>query len=445
MALKDFLKRHRLKESDFVEAFSSGEKFSGTIIPSSERSMLFLKLKSGYNIGLELKKISSIKKVSAGKSVSKPETKKFSQNPMFPKILILHLGGTIASRVNYETGGVFSSFSPEDLLTMFPELLQKANFETRLLASIESENMRFPLYSKIAEEIKKALPKKFAGIIISHGTDTMAFTSAALAFMVQNPPIPILLVGAQRSSDRGSSDAAVNLSCAVDFILKSDFAGIGICMHENESDSSCVILPATKTRKMHSSRRDAFRAVNAKPIARVSYPEARIDFFEKDFLHKGNSQQAVFKTKMSESVALLKSTPALFPAQIGFFAKQKIQGLILEGTGLGHLPVLSRNSFDKENAQNFNALKALIKKGCVVAMASQCIYGSVNMHVYSAGRELLKIGVLEAKDMLPETAFIKLSWLLANFPKKQVPELFSKNLVGEINERIPLDNSAEPM
>jgi glutamyl-tRNA(Gln) amidotransferase subunit D len=442
MEAKSFLAKHGLKEGNLVEAVFQGETFLGTIVPSKENGMLFLKLKSGYNVGLEEKKIFMIKKISEGQKVAKPGTIEIKQNPSLPKILILHTGGTIASRVNYETGGVFASFSPSDLLAMFPELMQKANFETKLIANIESENMRFVHYAKIAEEIKKTLGSKPMGIIIPHGTDTMAYTAAALAFMIQSPQIPILLVGAQRSSDRGSSDAAMNLSCAVDFITKTNFCGIGICMHENENDSACVILPPTKTRKMHSSRRDAFKAINAKPIARIEYKTGKIEFLEQNYLKKGHELQTVFKTKMEEKTGLLKSTPALIPEQITFFAKQKFQGLVLEGTGLGHLPILSRTGIEKTNAQNFKALQSLIKKGCIVVMTTQCIYGRVDMNVYSAGRELLKIGVLEGKDMLPETALVKLAWLLGNFSKKQVPELFSKNLCGEINERTPLDSKA---
>lgn len=439
------MKKTAFKTGDRLLAKQEESAFEGTVLPETKKGFLDLKLKNGYNISLDLRKKTEIKKLETP-TKKIPEAKPLPFNPDLPTILILHTGGTIASRVNYETGGVFAAFTPEDLLAMFPELTKKANFETKLIGNMESENMRFAHYSLIANEIQKTIrEKKVAGIIVSHGTDTMAFTAAALAFMIQNAPIPVLLVGAQRSSDRGSSDAAMNLSCATDFIAKTDFCGIGICMHENENDNDCIILPPTKARKMHSSRRDAFRAINAQPVARIDYKSGKTEFVERDYLKKGHGLQPVFKTKMEEKVGLLKSHPALLPEQIKFFEKQQFKGLVLEGTGLGHLPVISRSNLEKTNDQNFKALRALVKKGCLTGMTTQCLYGSVDMKVYSAGRELLKIGVLDGKDLLPETALIKMAWLLANYSKKEATELFSQNLVGEINERTRIDSKAPEM
>ncbi len=443
-------RRIRMKKEQKNASFKTGDRlfvkqgesaFEGTVLPETKKGFLDLKLKNGYNISLDLSKKTEIKRLETPKkTVAEPKPLPF--NPSLPSILILHTGGTIASRVNYETGGVFAAFTPEDLLAMFPELTQKANFETKMIGNMESENMRLSHYTRIAEEIKKTDSKKISGIIVSHGTDTLAYTSAALAFMVQKPGIPVLLVGAQRSSDRGSSDAAMNLSCATDFITKTDFCGVAICMHENENDSNCVLLPPAKTRKLHTSRRDAFRAVNAQPVARVEYKTGKTEFFEKNYPKKGNLTQTVFKTKLEEKVGLLKASPTLIPEQIKVFEKQKFKGLILEGTGLGHFPVISRDSKDKTNDQNLKALESLIKKGCVVGMVSQCIFGSTQMHVYSAGPLLTRLGVLEGKDMLVETALVKMAWLLANYPKKEAEKLFGQNLIGEINERTVLQNQA---
>ncbi|MBU0636180.1 Glu-tRNA(Gln) amidotransferase subunit GatD [Candidatus Micrarchaeota archaeon] len=434
-------KKKGFQEGDWIIATQGANQFEGTILPTTKKGYLNLKLKSGYNVSLNQSKKIKIKKINTPPNTT-PKPKKIVSNPSLSTILILHTGGTIASRVNYETGGAFAAFSPEDLLQMFPELTKKANFETKMIGNMESENMRFSHYSKIAGEIQKGLSKKISGIIVSHGTDTMGYTSAALAFMIQKPKIPILLVGAQRSSDRGSSDSAMNLSCATDFILKSNFAGIGICMHENSEDNACVILSPTKSRKFHTSRRDAFKSVNANPIARIEYKTGKTIFFEKNYLHKGHSEKTIFQPKLEEKVGLLKSHPSLTPEQIKVFEKNKFKGLILEGTGLGHVPVISREEKDKTNDKNFKALESLLKKGCIVGMTSQCIFGAVQMHVYSAGPKLQEIGVLEGKDMLAETALVKLAWLLGNYPKKEVVKLFGKNLVGEINERTLLENQA---
>lgn len=435
----------KFQNGDWVKVEFEGKSFEGTVIPSPNQAVLQLKLKSGYNAGFPLNK-AKIQKISQGKKAQKPPSKPTVENPALPMVSILHTGGTIASRVDYASGAVTTGFNSEDLLTMFPELSQKANFSARFLSSMFSENMRFAQISRIAKEIENELKSKPAGIIVSHGTDTMAYTAAALSFMIENPAVPILLVGAQRSSDRGSSDAAVNLLCAVDFILNSDFAGVAICMHENENDSACAILPPTKTRKLHTSRRDAFQAVNAKPIASVSNAtgseKPKIDFFSSEYLRKNHGKETIFRTKLEEKIAILKSHPNLFPEQISVFEKNKFAGLILEGTGMGHFPIEVTDEFNKKNADNLKALKSLAKKGCVIGMTSQCIFGAVQLHVYSAGVKLAQTGVISGNDMLSETALIKLSWLLGNFPKKDVSKLFQENLRGEIQSRLPLDAKA---
>lgn len=429
--------------------------FEGMLMPSSDPGTLVLKLDSGYNVGIKFGKGVGVKKSKTAEPARIKVEEKFELGKIIkrkdielanitiggpkPTISILHTGGTIASRVDYRTGGVVASFRPEDLLAMFPELAQIANIRTRLVFAIMSESMRFFDYQALAKEIAKEIESGADGVIVAHGTDTMHYTSAALAFMLQNLPVPVILVGAQRSSDRGSTDAAQNLLSAAYFIAISDFSEVAICMHENTSDRKCLILPATKSRKMHTSRRDAFRPINSLPWARVNYSDNKIEFIKNNyprkqsfrdakngvFVHnkKDKSRKLELKTKMEEKVALVKTTTNMNPSLIDFFIRKKYRGLVLEGTGLGHAP-----------ANLLNPLKKAIQKGIIVCMASQTIYGRVNMNVYSPQRDLLKIGVIPCGDMLPETAFIKLAWLLGNFPKK-AGELMGKNLCGEISER----------
>lgn len=413
--------------------------FEGMLMPSSGAGTLAIKLDSGYNVGIKFEKGVDIKKSKAPEPENIKAEKRFELGSYAkaaeqkidkskPNISILHTGGTIASRVDYRTGGVVSKFSPEDLLAMFPELSQMANVKTRLVFSIMSESMRFSNYQTMAKEIKKEIENGADGVIVAHGTDTMHYTSAALAFMLQNLSVPVILVGAQRSSDRGSTDAAQNLISAAYFIAHSDFAGIAICMHENMDDGNCLILPACKTRKMHTSRRDAFRPINSLPWARVNYSDNKIEFIKNDYRKKDKKRKIEMKTEMEEKIALVKTTTNTDPSLIDFFVGKKYKGLVLEGTGLGHVPdiLLSR-------------LKNAVEKGMVVCMASQTIYGRVNMNVYSPQRDLLNIGIIPCDDMLPETAFIKLAWLLGNFPTKNAKELVRKNLSGEISERTKTD------
>ena len=281
--INEFLKKNKVKEGDIVEITEEkGNVMKGTIIPSKE-NVLALKLENGYNVGISSEKIKSVKKTGAGKTVGKAKTVEIKKKPGLPTISILHTGGTIASRVDYKTGGVYAAFGAEDLFTMFPELEKIANFNSRLVTNIMSEDIRFKDYQTIAKAITEEIKKGVKGIIIGHGTDTLAVTATALAFMFENIPIPVLVVGSQRSSDRGSSDAAMNLTCAANFIAKSDFAGVAICLHHHESDTECAILPACKTRKLHTSRRDAFKAVNDTPIALVEYKTANIKFLKKNY------------------------------------------------------------------------------------------------------------------------------------------------------------------
>ncbi len=421
------------KPGDRVKVIASDEIREGILMPNEETDSVVIKIDNGYNIGIDRKRVKEIKlveKYKAKEEITKKEVKKDGKKP---NITILHTGGTIASKVNYEVGGVIAEFSPEELMDMFPELKKIANFDSKLIEQMFSEDMRFEHYKKIASAIKKEIQKNVDGIIITHGTDTLGYSAAALSFILENVNIPVLLVGAQRSSDRGSSDAASNLICAAEFIAKTDFVGVAICMHENTGDNSCAILPATKTRKLHTSRRDAFKPVNDTIIARVDYDTKKIEFVKKNY-EKKSDKKLVVRDSFEEKVGLIKCHPNMFRQQFDFF--KGYEGLVIEGTGLGHAPV------DPPNRLHINimdSISSLVKSGAIVAMTSQCLFGSVHPHVYTAAVNLADAGVIYCKDMLPETAFIKLAWLLGNYKKEEARELMAKNLRGEINERLMKD------
>ncbi len=361
--------------------------------------------------------------------------KPVQQNKSLPKISIISVGGTITSSVDYTTGAVVSLSSPEEIIQNIPELKSMAYLSYSQPFTIMSESLRFAHYNILAKTIEKELKTNLKGIIITHGTDTLHFTAAALSFMLENPPMPIILVGSQRSSDRPSSDSLGNLLNAVKFILESGFKGIAICMHSSSSDDSCFILPATKTRKMHTSRRDAFKPVNSLPIARVSFQENKITYIEKPHQKEGKEGRLIVKYfRENIKVGIIKSHTNLQPENISSFKNYK--GLILEGTGLGHFPISSPDKYSKINLKIKSALQKLIKSGCIMVLTSQCIFGRVNMNVYSPQKELQEIGIISGSDMLPETAFIKLAFLLSNYPQKEAKRLMQENLRGEINERI---------
>ena len=410
----------KFTNGDVVEVVTKGKTLTGVLLESSKKEVVTIKLSSGYNIGINKKNIDGIrkiKKIRKEKAVSKHEIKKGLK-----KISILHTGGTVASEVDYKTGAVTAKFTPEELLEMFPELKDIANIDSRLIANIMSENMNFSHYNLMAKEIEKEINKGADGIIITHGTDTMHYSSAALSFILEDLSIPVILVGAQRSSDRGSSDASLNLISAVYFIANSDFAEVAICMHENIDDENCLILPGLKSRKMHSSRRDAFRTVNTIPFAIVNTENKSIKFLRKEYNARSNKKLRLKLFDEKIKVGILKSHPHMYPEE--FLSYKDFDGLVIEGTGLGHIPT------DKE------ILEAVKKIKAVMVMAPQTIYGRLQMNVYSTGREIQGLGILgNYSDMTPETTFIKLAWLLSNYKKEEVKELITKNLRGEISER----------
>jgi glutamyl-tRNA(Gln) amidotransferase subunit D len=429
------------KPGDKVKVITKEENIEGILMPNEETDSVVIKLKNGYNIGIEKNKIKKIERVGEGKELSISHSKKIKKNPKLPNITILHTGGTIASKVDYKTGAVYSSFQPEDLVGMFPELNNIANIDSKLISNMWSDDLRFKHFEVIGKEIYKEAKKGIDGIIVGIGTDNLAVASAALAFIIEKTPIPVILVGAQRSSDRGSSDAAMNLICAAEFIAKTDFAGVAICMHEKMDDKISAIMPPCKTRKLHSSRRDAFKVVNDAVIARVDYDTKKIEFVKNDYIQK-EKQNLIIKPNMEEKVGLLKIHVNMFPEQFEFFEGYK--GLIIEGTGLGHTPGQVPNEICNIHKKIYPAIKKVIDSGCIIVMTTQCLFGRVQMHVYSKGTDLVNLGVIPGEDMLPNTALVKLSWLLANYDdKEKIKKLIQKNLRGEINPRIEPDQFLE--
>lgn len=425
---------------DLVKIKTKDRTEEGILMPSSDKDVLIIKLDTGYNLGFERKDVDGIeviKKSSAGKGAGK-EIKKLIKKDNLPTISILHTGGTIASKVDYRTGGVVASFEPSELVGMFPELKEIANIESELISQMWSDDLRFKHFSLIAKAIEKHAAKGVKGIIIGIGTDNLAVASAALSFIVEKSSVPIIFVGSQRSSDRGSSDAGMNLICAAEFAAKADFGGVAICMHAGEEDEKCVILPAAKTYKLHSSRRDAFKAVNSEAIATVDYnlgenKTREIKFNNEDYPRRAD--RLIVHPAMEEKVGLLKIHVNMFPEQFEFFNDKHYRGLIIEGTGLGHTPGQAPNPEAEIHKEIYPAIKKLVNSGCIVVMTTQCLFGGVNMNVYDKGRDLLELGVISGRDMLANTALVKLSWLLANHPK-EAKTLMEKNIRGEINERI---------
>ena len=231
------------KAGDKVKIILKDEEIEGILMPSDSKTY-FIKLNNGYNIGISKRNVKDIKFLS--KIKKEIIHSKVKQKKGLPKISILHTGGTIASKVDYKTGGVVAQFKPEELISMFPELKTVGNIQSRLISNIMSENMNFSHYNLLAKEIQKEIKKGVKGIIITQGTDTIHYTSAALSFILEGLSVPVVIVGAQRSSDRGSSDAAINLVSAAIFISNFKSGGVFVCMHENANDDTNLIINGKK-------------------------------------------------------------------------------------------------------------------------------------------------------------------------------------------------------
>ena len=411
---------------DLVKVTRGGEVFEGVLMPRYELAddrHIVLKLQSGYNIGLRVVPTMVVTRVGTGAKPAFKAEETLSERPDLPTVVIISTGGTIASRVDYRTGAVHSALSASDLCTLIPELADLANIRAEVLFSLFSENLHAPHWRALAECVARHIGEGVDGVVICHGTDTLAYTSAALSFALQQLPVPVILVGSQRSSDRPSSDATINLINAVHAAARGPLAEVMVGMHDTTSDTTTVLHRGTKVRKCHTSRRDAFTSVNAEPLARIH--GETITLSNMRGMPRDPDRTLVLKPSFDEQVALLKFYPGLPPTMVRWLVDHEYHGIVLEGTGLGHV------------AENlFPPLQYAVEHGLVLAMASQCIWGRINMHVYTTGMDLQKLGVLPLEDMLAETAVVKLMWALGQTSDPtDVKALLLANIAGEIDAR----------
>ena len=429
------LKKADCDVGDIIRVTSKGKTYEGILIPRSELgegTVVIVKMKSGYNIGIRITPDVKIEKIGKGTKPAFASPPLPKQNPALPHVVIMSTGGTIASRVDYRTGAVRSALSASDLYGVVPELSDVAQVDTEIVFSLYSENITQKHWKELAETVAKRIQEGVDGVVIAHGTDTMAYTSAALSFALQNLPVPVVVVGAQRSSDRPSSDAATNLIGAVKAAGEAPFAEVALAMHENVSDTAIALHRGTKVRKCHTSRRDTFKSINGFPIAKVK--DQQVTMLTNQYQHRDASKKLILKPNFSEKVALIKFYPGLDPAIIDYYVDKGAKGILLEGSGLGHV---SKYCFD--------SIKNAVAKGVVVALASQCIWGRVNMNVYDTGRDLLSFGVIPLDDMFPETALVKLMWVLGQTnDAKEAIKLLKTNIAGEFSPRtLPQENIFE--
>jgi len=433
--LAELLVSKNIKPGDVIlVTLKDGTTLRGVLMPRpglyGAQQVLVVKLDNGYNIGIKLDKILEIQLVETRASRAHIATHKAVHEKPVPRVTLISTGGTIASKVDYETGAVTPALTAEEILEWIPELEEIALVSVRELMSIFSEDMEPQYWEQIAESVYREITSGVSGVVVAHGTDTMTYTASALAFAIQEKPVPIVFVGSQRSSDRPSTDAVFNLISAFLVAAKAPFAESAITMHATPSDPYALVHRGVKTRKMHTSRRDAFQSVNDVPLAHVDPIRREIKITGRIVEYRDLTKTPLLKNKFDSRVALIKAYPGIQEEIIDFLVDKGFHGVVIEGTGLGHIANKAVNS-----------IKRAVESGIPVVMTSQCLFGHVNMNVYSTGRRLLEAGVIPGGDMLPEVAYVKLSWILGSVTRdvNEVKAWITRNLVGELNERHTLE------
>ena len=422
------LRKSRAKIGSIIRLTSkSGEVFEGTLIPRSEYSdptHIVLKMKNGYNVGISLDRTEKLEVIGEGEKPHFTKPSPPANHAGLSKVAIISTGGTIASRVDYRTGAVQPALTAADLASVVPELSSIAKIDTHILFSEYSENIGPTHWKGMAEEVAKKIANVAEGVVISHGTDTLHYTAAALSFALANIPVPVLLVGAQRSSDRPSSDAASNLTGAVALAARADIATVGVAMHRDLSDHIIVAHQGTRVRKCHTSRRDAFRSINSNPLASYDLKTGEIEL-SKGVAKRDKSRKLVLKSRFDQHACLIKFYPGMNPGMIDSAVSTGARGIVLEGTGLGHV-----------SGHLFDAVKKALKQEVPVFMTSQAIWGRVDMNVYNTGRDLLNLGVTPLEDMIAETAVVKLMWVAAQTKSaSKIRDMMLQPIAGEITSR----------
>ena len=398
--IRDFLIANKVDVGDLVK-ITSELTYSGILMPryeSGDESHIVLKLKSGYNIGIEFEKIEKLEKTGERQS-NNENSQTIEKNEELPKILLLSTGGTIASKVDYRTGAVTPALSAAELYETVPEIAKIANVDAEVLFSEYSENLQPEHWLEIAKKLDSIVDSDYVGVIIAHGTDTMHYSSAFLSFALSGFKKPITLVGSQRSSDRPSSDAALNLIAATKFLVNTKSKGVFVVMHQNESDDAVACHLGTRVRKNHTSKRSAFQTVGSEPAFLV-YDDKILENMKNSFFSENEYNPRI---NLDTKVALIKYHPGFNPEIIESLIKLEYRGIIFEGTGLGHV---GRTMYD--------SIKKAKENGIFLGMTSQCIDGRVSMTVYESGRDLLDMGIIPLENMIPEVALVKAMWVLGN-------------------------------
>ncbi|MFH0978078.1 MAG: Glu-tRNA(Gln) amidotransferase subunit GatD [Candidatus Woesearchaeota archaeon] len=419
------------KPGDSVRIITKDSAYEGLLMPRPkilEKGIAVIKLDNGYNIGIEEGKIQRIELLEEYKP-KRLVPEKIIPEKGLPTVAVLSFGGTISAKVDYRTGGTYADYTAQDFVQMMPELKKVANIRAEKVKGMMSEDFTPKDWKDMANSIAKELNTDTSGVVVSQGTDTLHFSTAAMSFMLRNLTKPVIFTAAQRSIDRGSSDAFMNLFCAINAAAKFDGAVVATCLHSSIDDSNCMLIRGSKVRKMHTSRRDAFRPMNESPLASIDI-KGNIDVLNPDY-PKLQPGKVEVDDKFEEKTALIMVYPGMEPKVIDFYVKEGYKGIVLSATALGHVPT------DTSKKNILPNIKHALDSGLPVVVSSQSLYGRVHPHVYTNLRKLsVELSCIFVEDMLPEVAYVKLGWVLGhtNDPKK-IKEMMLKNYAGEMTLR----------
>ncbi|MEE2625065.1 MAG: Glu-tRNA(Gln) amidotransferase subunit GatD [Candidatus Thermoplasmatota archaeon] len=426
-----------------VKTWSGKVEHVGISLPSSGPKLVTLKLQNGYNVSFPESYVDTFELLEEIPVIEEPVVPEVAQDESLPLVHLIHTGGTIASKVDYATGAVTARFDPHELLDAVPELRDIARIRAVKLGNMWSDDLRPRHWNRMLRATEEAFSEGAVGCVITHGTDTLHLSAAAMSYgwsgQGGRPPGRIVLTGSQRSPDRGSSDASENLIGAVHWAAHgpqpSGYRDSAVViLHANSSDGRCAVLPGCACRKYHSSRRDAFKAINQEPVAHININRdgPSIDY---SLEAQDARVEAIAPTLFDESVRIAQfiSDAHLQPDMVQASIDSGFEALLFHGTGLGHLPISDPEDDSLENTRLRIMLEDHISQGGVVVVVAQTIHGPINMNVYSKGRDQQEMGVIGHGSLCPPgSALVKLHHLLSvGGGKEAVASGWKKDLVGE--------------
>ena len=329
---------------------------------------------------------------------------------MSKTILIINTGGTLSSVM--KESGLAPGLSTGDMKKELHFVSGDINFEIEDYMAVDSANIFPEDWSKLAEHISK-MRNDYDGIVVIHGTDTLAYTSSMLSFMLQNINIPVVITGSQLSIINPIADAMENLRCAI-HMAASERAGVFVAFNRK------VIL-GCRASKVRSLSFDAFESINYPNVAEISSLGMNIDDntipMRNGVFHLENSY--------SPEVCMIKMFPGIHRSLVESIASQGYKGLYIEAYGIGGMPFLKHDFI--------STIEKVISNGMTVVVGTQCRYEGSKMDVYETGKRALEIGVLQAQDMTSEAALTKLMWILGKTSNpSEIKDYFSLNIAGEL-------------